>query len=135
MTLNERYTQDDFTSISYKGKAVVDYQCVPHDNFINCKSFKVLTVQEIIDKHNLHGLIGERLRPPDHSALVTELQCYYCPDHSENNSNRNYNTGTKYKLHKVPLDFMSSELANAAILNIITLIENARDTQASIDSV
>lgn len=35
LTLNGRYAQDDFTSISRKGKAVVDYQCVSHENFIN----------------------------------------------------------------------------------------------------
>ncbi len=42
---------DNFTSISRRGKAVVDYLCVPHDVFHTCKYFKVFTVQSIAIDH------------------------------------------------------------------------------------
>ena len=71
--LNGRFdsTQDNFTSISQKGRATVDYICVPHDVFQLCKYFKVLTVQSIVDDFKLHQLIGTRSKLPDHSFLVT----------------------------------------------------------------
>ncbi len=76
--LNGRFSNDNFTSISRKGKAVVDYLCVPHDTFTSCKDFKVVRVQEIVDQHGLHGLLGERSRLPDHSVLLSEFDFGYC---------------------------------------------------------
>lgn len=74
--LNGRITPetDSFTSISRKGKSIVDYICVPHDVLDKCCYFKVFTMQSIIDDHALHGLLGERSTPPDHSVLMTEFQ-------------------------------------------------------------
>ena len=68
--LNGRFGPgDNYTSISRKGRAVVDYICVPHDTFSHCTNFTVTTVQEITDQRNLHGLLGHRSRLPDHSDL------------------------------------------------------------------
>ena len=43
--LNSRFneTENNFTSVSTPGKAVIDYICVPHDVIENCVSFKVRT--------------------------------------------------------------------------------------------
>ena len=62
-------------TISGRGKAVVDYICVPHDIFSRCKYFNVVTVQEITDQFALHELLGERSRLPDHSVLLAEFEC------------------------------------------------------------
>lgn len=45
--LNGRYGEDSnkFTSVSVKGKAVVDYVCVPHDQLGNCYNFRIKTLQ------------------------------------------------------------------------------------------
>jgi hypothetical protein len=37
--LNGRYHDNNWTSISRRGRAVVDYICVPHDKFTKCISF------------------------------------------------------------------------------------------------
>ena len=44
---------DNFTSISTKGKAVVDYICVPHDMLSRCKYFSVLTAESIVHNNDL----------------------------------------------------------------------------------
>ena len=67
--------QDNYTSISGKGKAVVEYICVPHDIFSRCKYSNVVTVQEITDQFALHGLLGERSCLPAHSVLLAEFEC------------------------------------------------------------
>ncbi|CAC5382451.1 unnamed protein product [Mytilus coruscus] len=59
-----------FTSISLKGKAVVDYVCVPHDIVENCKNFEIITCNEIIESKRIQHLIGTRSRIPDHEFLI-----------------------------------------------------------------
>ena len=80
--LNGRFDslQDNFTSISQKGRATVNYICVPHDVFQFCNYFNILTVQTIIDSFNPHHLIGTRSKLPDHSFLVTEFETSYLGD-------------------------------------------------------
>ena len=135
--LNSRFDNDQYTSISPKGKSVVDYLCVPHDIFDKC-TFNVLTMQSIIDEHNLHELLGQRSSPPDHSVLVTSLSL-----NPDTNLNREQNDTTyahhtprvKYKLNKIPVNFMDRELARLALLQVIDKIENTRETQQSIDNI
>lgn len=74
-TLNGRFNSDDdnYTSISTKGKAIVDYICVPHDVLQTIKTFEVLNINSVVNSGQLHGLIGQRARLPDHSVLLTEF--------------------------------------------------------------
>ncbi|CAG2210017.1 unnamed protein product [Mytilus edulis] len=72
--LNGRFQDcDNFTSISTRGKSVVDYICVPHDVFDKCKKFEVLTAESIVNNNSLFGLLGGKSRLPDHSVLITEF--------------------------------------------------------------
>lgn len=133
--LNGRLGHDNFTSISRKGKAIVDYLCVPHETLKKCSRFKVITVQELTAEHDLQGLLGERSRLPDHSALVTEFHCtdYY---HTVNDSVRiNTSQKVRFKLKCIPVNFMENERAAVAITAIITQIESARETQNDIDAI
>ena len=45
-TLNGRFdtNDDNYTSVSSKGNAVVDYICLPHDTFEQCLYFKNVQV-------------------------------------------------------------------------------------------
>ena len=45
--LNGRFNDSEYTSITRKGRAMVDYICVPHEDFKKCKSFNVITVQSL----------------------------------------------------------------------------------------
>ena len=60
--LNGRFRESDnsFTSVSSKGKSIVDYICVPHDNFPEFQSFQVTSPSSLVAKYNFHDCIGEQ---------------------------------------------------------------------------
>ena len=65
--LNGRFGEGDaFTSVSTKGLSVVDYCIVPIEYFSKFVNFKVHSMLDILQNHNLHS-IGNL---PDHSLLV-----------------------------------------------------------------
>ena len=82
LELNGRFIESDnnFTSVLTRGKAVVDYICVPHDVLEKCEYFKVNTMRSIIEDRKLTCLLDERSKEPDHSALITEI----CISHFSN---------------------------------------------------
>ena len=121
--------EDNYTSISKKGKSVVDFICVPHDNYSAIKYFKVLTVQSIVDSHSLHGLLGERSRLPDHSVLVTEFETGYRHTFKTNTTQTATSGAGRFNLKRIHSNFMESELSRLAISQIIARIERCRETQ------
>ena len=60
---------DDFTSVSTRGKAVVDYICVPHECYKNCSNLRVTSPESLVHRHNLQHLLGPRSKLPDHYFL------------------------------------------------------------------
>ena len=58
--LNGRFGEQStqYTSISTRGKAVVDYVCVPHDVLEQCLDFKIYNCNDMIDSFNLTEHIG-----------------------------------------------------------------------------
>ena len=65
--LNGRFGEGDaFTSVSNKGLSVVDYCLVPIEYFSKFANFKVHSMLDIVQDHDLHS-IGNL---PDHSLLV-----------------------------------------------------------------
>ena len=64
-------SKDNFTSISSKGKAVVDYIITAHDCISTCNEFEVITALQLCDNIGAEciDLIGDRCRLPDHSLL------------------------------------------------------------------
>ena len=67
--LNGRFneTENNFTSVSTRDKAIVEYICAPHDVIEKCESFKVRTARSIIEDGILSSLLGESFRP-NHST-------------------------------------------------------------------
>jgi hypothetical protein len=135
--LNGRLTnnQNGFTSVSRKGRAVVDYVCIPQDQYVKCKSFNVMTMQSIVDRDKLHSLLGERSRLPDHSAIIVKFTATYA-----HTNDHLLNVGQevrrqRYKVRQVPNDFMNSNIARLAIIECIDKIESCRETQAEIDDI
>lgn len=135
--LNGRFKNDDnFTSISRKEKAVVDYICIPHDSFKNIKSFAVMTIQSIVDRLKLYTLINEKSRLPDHSVLVCEFMVTGHSIFSRSSEGKNeQQRQTRFKLNCVPVDFMNEERNRLALLNIIEEIEACRETQINVDDI
>ena len=60
---------DDFTSVSTKGRAVVDYIAVSQECVQNCVKCEGLCMSDVIERYNLQRLIGLSCLPPDHSAI------------------------------------------------------------------
>ena len=134
--LNGRSANDGFTSVSMKGKSVVDYLCVPHDVFKQCKDSRVIQIQTIIDNYNLHGLLGERSRIPDHVVKMAQL-CTNSLSVIEKDYPTNGPTddNTRLNLPKIPYDFMSRVTAARAFHELISAIELSLETQNDIDNL
>ena len=71
--LNGRFSNDNFTCISSRGKSVVDYICVLQDQFNLYNDFRVHVVTEMIDKCAIMELISDLSRPPDHSIIIVSV--------------------------------------------------------------
>ena len=110
--LNGRLGTNNYTSISSKGKAVVDYILIPHSQLCDHSTFKVETVTEIA---RLHGI-----SPPvrvsqmsDHSMISTDvrwiIESYPDTDSSlrKFEENSNIKQPTKFKVESMPVNFMS----------------------------
>jgi hypothetical protein len=82
----------------------------------------------------LAWLLGERARLPDHSALVIKFKCDHLYNCQDFNTAKTCND-LRFKLKQIPPDFMDSELARSAIMNLVRNIELARESQSGIDSV
>lgn len=67
---------DNFTSVSVRGKAVVDYIVTPHSDIKSCLDMNVSTSSELVDKIGSEALnlIGPQSRLPDHSVLCLTFQ-------------------------------------------------------------
>ena len=63
-----------FTSVSGRGKSVVDYFAVPHENINCCSSFNVHPIAEITDQCSLEFTLSESCKVPDHSHLTLHYQ-------------------------------------------------------------
>lgn len=63
--------KDNYTSVSTKGNAVVDYILVPHDRLQSCIFFEVITPTQLVDNADCVEFIGEGSRLPAHSVIST----------------------------------------------------------------
>ena len=68
--LNGRFSNDNYTCISQKGRSVVDYICVLQDQYNMYSDFEVHTVTNLIDRFSLVELISDVSRPPDRVTLL-----------------------------------------------------------------
>ena len=79
--LNGRnFIHNDFTSVSSKGSAVVDYCVVSHDSLSTFKQFTVIRATELVNR----AIVERGLSPssiPDHSPLTWVIECM--GDHTE----------------------------------------------------
>ena len=68
--LNGRVTPQsgDLTFVSTRGKSVVDFIAVPHENIVLCKSLVVNTMSDLLEKYNLYGQSSENCKVSDHSV-------------------------------------------------------------------
>ena len=129
---------DNFTSISSKGKAVVDYIAVSIENFQDCLSFDVKTMSEIVDKYNLHVLLSSKCKLSDHSLVTLTFamnRCYEseCLGNGEDgtrpNLSKRYNYGTMSE------DFLTSDSWVGVLNSLLAKIQHIEDNQSCIDAL
>ena len=63
----------NFTSISTKGKSVVDYFLTTHHCLKFCKELAVIPMNELITNYDLQHLVSSKCRTPDHSLVSLKL--------------------------------------------------------------
>lgn len=156
---------DNFTSISTKGLAVVDYFFTRHDDIHNVSYFEVLTMSSALERLGVSGTAVSPTKVSDHSMIVMEICPYivdcendctctlppcHCTPHTRTpSSDRPSNTNrpsrpptntcnplpTRFNIKNVPGDFLSSPNARQSLIEIIEKIENDRQIKESIDEV
>ena len=65
--------KDNYTSISNRGRSVVDYILTQQHFLSNCNDFAVHTVTDLIEQFNLQHYVSSSSKPPDHSVLWINL--------------------------------------------------------------
>lgn len=124
-----------------KGKAVVDYVCVPHDQLGNCYNFRIKPCSDVIEVGKLQNLLGSRCRIPDHDILMFDYKCKI--EYSEENEETHIDTKKnshvpprkKFKFKQIPTNFMCSDIVKKALCEIIRQIELCREKQSEIDTI
>ncbi|CAG2186181.1 unnamed protein product [Mytilus edulis] len=143
--LNGRFGEksNQYTSISSRGKAVVDYICVPHDIIGSCKDFKIVPCGDVVGAEGIQNLIDTRCKIPDHAFLVFDYHYRYNLNSESGNGNKtDINNDVKtdqnrkhFKLRSIPADFMCSDIIKQTINELIRTIEICREEQGEIDSI
>ena len=77
------HLNDNFTCVSTKGKSVVDYIITSHGDISCCKSFQVLTMNDVNAIFANDDIYVNKLS--DHSILITEIDVHFKEDCVYNN--------------------------------------------------
>ena len=135
---------DNFTFLSTRGRSVVDYIMTPHVCLDMCKTFKVLTCNEIINRYNLQHLINTRSKASDHSMICAEFVCIYntnvtteetvSVNNVSNNNDILYNN-KMYNFKDKPEGFLDNPEWKTQLESIIHKLENNVHNQRMLDSV
>lgn len=99
---------NDFTSVSTKGLAVVDYAIVGHEFLSQCDNFHVLRAQDAFIQSNLLGRCDPQHNISDHSLIYWDVK--FNSEQSYSATNNDFEQGmsiTKYDVSNIPEDFMS----------------------------
>ena len=129
--------RNDFTSVSTRGKSLVDYIAVPHENFSQCVTCDVHPINEIIERCGFYSLISERSKQSDHSPikltyLINSVNDAYCTD----NQNADQDSIKKrYNYNTISPDFLKSESWIAILDSLICRLDNVNPMQSQVDSL
>lgn len=124
---------DNFTSVSIRGRAVVDYIVTPHDDLKNCLEFGVYTPSELISRlgNEAVKLLDERSKMPDHSVLCLRFQAGEST--SEYPTDPQQNVKRQCRLRHIPANFLSDEMCCQTLREITYQLENGSRNQDNVD--
>ena len=134
--LNGRFDndQDNFTSVSTKASAVVDYCIVTHSNFSQFSDFRVTSTNDLINSiPALCRLTSSGI--PDHSLLTWKIEtCDLQKSYDNGSLNEQANYYDRFDLTRVPDSFLSSEESLTLINSVMSNLEQGLQSQADIDN-
>ena len=141
--LNGRVTNehDNYTSVSSRGAAVVDYIFATQNTIDICKKCTVLLVSDVIANYNLSHLLSERCKQPDHSLIVCEMlfdRCGLSDLSTETDPHNHVPQGIKSKKYcftPMPPNFMSSQTFISNVENVMSHLSVVLDAQSTLDDV
>ena len=139
--LNGRFDKKDnnFTCIR-NGESVVDWFVTPITNFKWFRNFKVHTIQELIQKHNLASQIEKTSDVSDHSVITTEI-IWSTFDLLQSNKTTTTPLNKPApictpKIHrKMPSNFLESQMATKSILMLIDKQMEKIENQRQVDEL
>ncbi len=138
--LNGRHgvcNKNDFTSISSKCLAIVDYSLVPFEKLQNFYDFQVHRSIQRIQECGCVPYIDPTKKVPDHSILTWKIMCESLSGsvygHTKDNDPLQ-DTYTTYS-RDYPNDFMQNESCVQAVNEAIEHLEGAENYQQEVDVV
>ena len=132
--LNGRnYISNDFTSISSRGAAVVDYCLVPYEQLDKFQNFQVTRSSELVNRAGCTQLLESSSKIPDHSLLQWTIQLDIALERCDTKSTSIPGHRVKFNTDSVSADFLSDDdiLLNLAV--VISELENSVATQHDLD--
>ena len=121
--------QNDFTFVSTRGKSVVDYVCLPHEQLSFCSDFKVHRVVNIIQQHDL--AVPDKI--PDHSLLEWTIQVRQEVVNEIDIETSNFETG--YQRNNFPsATFLRDPESQTLITSAVERIEHSLQAQHDVDT-
>ena len=133
--LNGRNSMNnDFTSVSTKGRSVVDYCLIPHDCIDIFRKFSVVHVIDLINTiPNFSNCMGTSM--PDHSLLRWDVVYYITSESQKFHSDSDCSTFDKFDLSNIPNGFMCDPSTLRQLNRLIDNLEQGLQTQNDIDSM
>ena len=125
-----------FTSVSVKGKSVVDYFVMPHENISNCTSFAVHLVSDIIEANNLESMLSSRCKAPDHSfiSMTYEIQISNLRESNDINlSDEMVDINKRYNYGTMSQNFFKSASWIRILDAFISRLDNISGSQVELD--
>ena len=118
---------------------MADYICVPHDCYKICSNFRVISPESLVHRLKIHQLLGARSKLPDYYFLALDFNYIYSSFTSDECEDLPKQTKKpfierKYKLNRLPHNYMESNISRAALLELINRIELCRETQDNVGS-
>ena len=129
--------QNNFTSISAKGKACVDFMTVSTENITQCISCDVLLVSDVINAYGLQSFVSEKSKPPDHSPICLRFAPEMSPSgvstHDSHNSDRTQSSLKHYKYQSMSGEFFDNDSWRETLDSLISGLDQIDPSQEYID--
>ena len=123
--------------VSPRGKSVVDYFVVPHENIPLCSICKVETMTELLHKGNLFSKISEACKPSDHSVVTATFNVLLSNNASEVISDNDIPpvilNRKIYNLQKDSNNLFNSDMFKNDLMEVIEKLEAQIICQRTVD--